>query len=73
MTNNQDASMASLFDLQAEITKRATAEVVRLRGRVKELEAVIAAAPATAWHLQERVTMLERLYSELKAQRRFQP
>lgn len=66
MTSVTDELASDLFDIQAELTKQAVNEVNKLRRRVLELEAQIAAQPATAWELQERITQLELL---LKAEK----
>lgn len=59
--DEKDAWDAQIFDLQADLAKRAVNECARLRARVRELEREIAGQPATLTELQDRVTMLEQL------------
>ncbi|WP_439586951.1 hypothetical protein [Hydrogenophaga sp.] len=59
--HEQDGWDASLFDMQADLAKRAVNECVRLRARVRELESAIKQQPSTLTGLQDRVTMLEQL------------
>lgn len=62
MTDDEkDGWDASMFDMQADLAKRAVNECARLRARVRELEREIAGQPATMSELQDRVTMLEQL------------
>lgn len=62
MTDSErDGWDASMFDLQADLAKRAVNECVRLRKRVRELEKEISQQPVTLTELQDRVTMLEVL------------
>lgn len=57
----KDGWDASMFDMQADLAKRAVNECVRLRSRVRELEREIALQPSTLSELQDRVTLLEQL------------
>jgi uncharacterized protein YlxW (UPF0749 family) len=59
--DDADQWHAQMIDLQADVAKRAVDECNRLRRRVRELEAQIAASPATLTELQDRVTLLEQL------------
>lgn len=59
--DDTDAWHGQMMDLQADLAKQAVAEVDRLRKRVRELEAQIAASPALLTELQDRVTQLEQL------------
>ena len=62
MTDDEkDGWDASMFDMQADLAKRAVNECVRLRARVRELESEIRRQPVTLTELQDRVTMLETL------------
>jgi phage shock protein A len=65
--DDADAWHGQMMDLQADLAKRAVDEVNRLRKRVRELEAQIAAGPVTAYELQERITMLELELAKLRA------
>lgn len=59
--DEKDGWEAAMFDLQADLAKRAVNECVRLRKRVRELEKEISQQPVTLTELQDRVTMLEVL------------
>ena len=59
-----DSWLTQMFDLQSQLAERAVKETNRLRTRVRELEAHIAAQPSDLWALQERVTQLEMLLKE---------
>lgn len=55
----QEGWWADMLKVQGESLEAAVREVNRLRAEVRRIKAEIAAAPAVAYELQERVTLLE--------------
>lgn len=60
--------ITSMFDMQADLSKRAVNEVNRLRRRVRELELELASGVAAQMtELQDRITTLELQLAQAKA------
>jgi hypothetical protein len=58
-SDEQEGWWANMLKVQGESLEAAVREVNRLRAEVRRIKAGIAAAPAVAYELQERVTLLE--------------
>jgi phage shock protein A len=57
--DRHDGWLSNMYEQQARLAEEAVKEVTRLRARIRELEAQIAASPSTLTELQDRVTLLE--------------